>query len=141
MEYGFIKVKAVCPDIRVGDCRYNAESIIAAARTAGAEGVRLLVLPELAVTGYTCGDLFLQRTLVRGAEEALLRIAAECAELDMLIAVGAPINAYGRLYNCAAVLHKGRVLGVVPKTQLSGRGGLPPQTKNTMMRSRSEASA
>ncbi|MBQ9534502.1 MAG: NAD(+) synthase [Clostridia bacterium] len=121
MEYGFIKVKAVCPDIRVGDCRYNAESIIAAARTAGAEGVRLLVLPELAVTGYTCGDLFLQRTLVRGAEEALLRIAAECAELDMLIAVGAPINAYGRLYNCAAVLHKGRVLGVVPKTQLSGR--------------------
>ena len=74
MKHGFLKTAAASPEIRVADCAYNAEQIIKTMRQAAAAGVRLLVLPELCVTGYTCGDLFLQSTLIEGAERAVLKI-------------------------------------------------------------------
>ena len=90
MRDGFIKVAAGTPNIRVADCEYNAGQIIALMKEAAAQGVKVLALPELCVTGYTCGDLFLQETLLRGAEDALSRILEETARLDMLTALGQP---------------------------------------------------
>lgn len=115
MKDGFLTVAAGTPEIRVADCDYNAGQIIALMREAAGRGVRVLCLPELCVTGYTCGDLFLQTTLLRGSEDALGRILEETAELDMVTAVGLPYRHQGKLYNCAALLHKGRILGLVPK--------------------------
>ena len=118
MRDGFLTVAAGTPEIRVADCAYNAGQIIALMQEAAERGVKVLCLPELCVTGYTCGDLFLQSTLLRGAEEALSRILAETAELDVVTAVGLPVRHQGKLYNCAAVLHKGQILGLVPKTNI-----------------------
>ena len=118
MRDGFLTVAAGTPEIRVADCAYNAGQIIALMQEAAERGVKVLCLPELCVTGYTCGDLFLQSTLLRGAEEALSHILAETAELDMVTAVGLPVRHQGKLYNCAAVLHKGQILGLVPKTNI-----------------------
>ena len=118
MRDGFLTVAAGTPEIRVADCAYNAGQIIALMQEAAERGVKVLCLPELCVTGYTCGDLFLQSTLLRGAEEALSRILAETAELDVVTALGIPYRYQGKLYNCAAVLHKGQILGLVPKTNI-----------------------
>ena len=118
MRDGFLTVAAGTPEIRVADCAYNAGQIIALMKEAAGRGVKVLCLPELCITGYTCGDLFLQSTLLRGAEEALSRILEETAELDVVTAVGLPVRHQGKLYNCAAVLHKGQILGLVPKTNI-----------------------
>ena len=118
MRDGFLTVAAGTPEIRVADCAYNAGQIIALMKEAAGRGVKVLCLPELCITGYTCGDLFLQSTLLRGAEEALGRILEETAELDVVTAVGLPVRHQGKLYNCAAVLHKGQILGLVPKTNI-----------------------
>ena len=88
MRDGFVKVAAGTPKIRVADCDYNAGQIIALMKEAAAQGVKVLALPELCITGYTCGDLFLQDTLLDGAERALKHILRETGELDMLAAVG-----------------------------------------------------
>ena len=104
MKDGFVKVAAGTPRIRVADCGYNAGQIIALMKQAAGRGVKVLALPELCVTGYTCGDLFLQDALLDGAEEALERILEETAELDMVTALGLPVRAEGKLYNCAAVI-------------------------------------
>ena len=123
MRDGFVKVAAGTPKIRVADCDYNAGQIIALMREAAAQGVKVLALPELCVTGYTCGDLFLQPALLDGAERALERILAETAELDMLTALGLPVrNTNHKLYNCAAVMHKGELLGLVPKSHIPNYG-------------------
>ena len=119
MKDGFIKIGAVTPEIRPGDCEFNAQSIISAVTDAYMRGVRLLVLPELCVTGSTCGDLFLQSTLLNGAQRALEQIISASAEFDMVCAVGAPIRANGRLHDCAVVFTKGEILGIVPKRDLS----------------------
>ena len=123
MRDGFVKVAAGTPKIRVADCDYNAGQIIALMREAAAQGVKVLALPELCVTGYTCGDLFLQPALLDGAERALERNQAETAELDMLTALGLPVrNTNHKLYNCAAVMHKGELLGLVPKSHIPNYG-------------------
>ena len=110
MMDGFVKVAAGTPDIRVADCSYNAEQCAGLMRRAAEQGVKVLCLPELCLTGYTCGDLFLQDTLLQGAEQALGRLLDAGRELDMLTAVGLPVrNRWtGKLYNCAAVMHKGK---------------------------------
>ena len=118
MKYGFIRACAATPCIRVADTAYNAESILADMKKAKAAGVELLVFPELCVTGYTCGDLFGQDVLLDGAEEALLKIAAGTKGTDMLVFAGVPVRMGGVLYNCAAALADGRVLGFVPKRHL-----------------------
>ena len=122
MRDGFVKVAAGTPKIRVADCDYNAGQIITLMKEAAAQGVKVLALPELCVTGYTCGDLFLQPTLLDGAERALGRILEETAELDMLTALGMPVRAGGKLFNCAVVVQKGTILAVVPKTYLPNYG-------------------
>ena len=122
MRDGFVKVAAGTPKIRVADCDYNAGQIIALMKEAAAQGVKVLALPELCVTGYTCGDLFLQPTLLDGAERALGRILEETKGLDLLTALGMPVRAGGKLFNCAVVLQSGIIVAIVPKTYLPNYG-------------------
>ena len=118
MKDGFVKVAAASVDIRVADCDHNKSAIIQKAREAAALGVKVLALPELCITGYTCGDLFFQKTLLDAADAALNEIAAMTAGLDLLFTVGLPLRHHGKLYSCAAVLHSGRILGFVPKSHV-----------------------
>lgn len=122
MRDGFIKVAAFSPELRVADCDFNSARVIETILSADRQGVKLAVFPELCVTGYTCADLFLQKTLIDGAENALLKIAAETAELDVVAVVGVPLAAAGKIYNCAAVINRGKILGVVPKKNLPNYG-------------------
>lgn len=122
MKDGFIKIAAVSPEMRVADCVYNAEKIAEAMSHAAKDGVHLLVLPELCLTGYTCGDLFLQRTLTDGAEAALAKILSDTKKLPVVTLIGLPAVREGKLYNCAAVVYKGTLLGVVPKKNLPNYG-------------------
>ena len=118
MRDGFICVAAGTPKIRVADCRFNAEQIFTMMREAEQQGVKILALPELCLTGYTCGDLFLQDTLLDGAAEGLRTILEATRNLEVLTALGMPVRAGGKLFNCAVVIQKGQVLAVVPKTYL-----------------------
>ncbi len=119
MQYGIIKVAVATPPVRVGDCIGNAQACAAIAVTAAAAGVRVLTFPELCLTGATCGDLFTQECLLRGAAEALLSYAAATADCDMISVVGLPVAYADRVFNCAAVVAGGSVLGLVPKSRLS----------------------
>lgn len=118
MQDGFIKVAAGTPEIRVADCDFNKNCILKLAQEAGGLGVKLLALPELCVTGYTCADLFFQQALLDKAEKTLLEIIAETSRLDMVIVLGCPIRGENRLYNCAAVINKGKCLALVPKSHM-----------------------
>src|SRR5258707_14760769 len=119
--FGFLRVGAACPPVAVADPERNAAESLRAVHQARERGVQVLVLPELGLTGYTCGDLFFSlSTLVAGAERALERILRETAALPMVIVVGLPVAQDGRLFNGAALLQRGRLLGVVPKTFLPG---------------------
>ncbi len=118
MKNGFIKVACISPDLRVADCAYNRAEICRAAERAVKDGVKLLVLPELCITGYTCGDLFLHRPLLEEAKRSLEIIAESTKNSDILVCVGLPLEVSGRLYNAAAVLSRGEVRGVVPKSYL-----------------------
>lgn len=118
MKDGFVKLAAATPTARVADCAYNAAQTVALAKEAAAAGAKLLILPELGLTAYTCGDLFLQTTLQNGAMDALFWVAKETADLPMLLAVGLPLAQGGKLYNCAAMLYRGEILGFVPKRHL-----------------------
>ena len=118
MKDGFIKIAAGTPEIKVADCGYNKESIVAMVKQAAEKGVKLLVLPELCVTGYTCGDLFFQPTLLDGAEKAVKEIAAETAALPMVFVIGAPVKRSGKLLNAAIVIYRGEILGTVSKQNL-----------------------
>ena len=122
MKDGFLKAAALSPSLRVADCNYNASQIVSQLQDAAARGVRLAVFPEFCLTGYTCGDLFLQRTLQQGALDALQTVLDASRELDVVALVGLPLLVRGKLYNCAAVLCRGRVLGLVPKTYLPNYG-------------------
>ena len=124
MKDGFISVAAGTPKIRVADCRYNAEQIFTLMREADKQGVKVLALPELCLTGYTCGDLFLQDTLLRGAEEGLQTILEATRNLNIVTALGLPVwdKWDNKLYNCAAVIQKGEILGLVPKAYLPNYG-------------------
>ena len=122
MKDGFLKAAALSPALRVADCAYNVRQITDALHKAAARGVKLAVFPEFCLTGYTCGDLFLQRTLQTGALDALSTLLDETKALDVVTLVGLPLLVHGKLYNCAAVLCHGRILGLVPKTYLPNYG-------------------
>lgn len=122
MKHGFVKCAAASVPVRVADCAFNAAETVKAIRAAAEQGVRILVLPELGLTGYTCGDLFLQKALLDGAVAALDTVRAATEGLPMLVFVGLPLAVEGKLYNCAAALYNGRLLGVVPKTHLPNYG-------------------
>lgn len=110
MRQGFVKVAAVTPKIRVADTRYNAKVICLAIKEAAEAGAKVIVLPELCITGYTCGDLFLQEKLLREAKEELLHIAEFTTDVDAIVFVGLPLAYKGKLYNVAAALNRGKFL-------------------------------
>lgn len=118
MRDGFIKVMAATPDIRVADCGFNTENIIKAVHAAEDAGAKLLVLPELCMTGYTCGDLFLQNILTDAALHGLYRVREATRGMDVAAVFTLPFLKGNKLYNVAAVVQDGRVLGLVPKTHL-----------------------
>ena len=115
---GFLKTAAATPTIRVADPAYNAQEIAGLLKQAARQGVKFLVFPELCLTGYTCGDLFLQPLLLSGAEQGLAEILEESKSLPLLAAVGLPVAVEGKLYNCAAVFSQGKLLGLVPKLHI-----------------------
>ncbi len=121
-EYGFVRVCAATPEIRVADVAFNEKSIIAAVKSAEEGGAQLVVFPELVLSGYTCGDLFNQRALTEGVLASLGRLRDLSAEWKPLVFVGAPIEKDGRLYNCAVALCGGKLLGAVPKTNIPNYG-------------------
>ena len=118
MKDGFVKIACATPALKVADCDYNTDRIIELIGEAANKGVKIVCFPELCITGYTCGDLFLQDALLRSAADNLLRIAEETAELEVISITGLPFRMNGHLYNCAAVVYKGEVLGLVPKVNL-----------------------
>ena len=122
MNHGFIKACAVSPALRVADCSYNAQRTIEAMRRAAQDGCQLAVFPELGLTGYTCGDLFLQQPLQKAAEAALREILDASQTLELLALVGVPVPVNGKLYNCAAVVFRGKLLGLVPKSHIPNYG-------------------
>lgn len=122
MQHGFIKVCAATPEIRVADVEYNTKNIIAAIKESAGNGSQLTVFPELCVSGYTCGDLFNQPTLITACEKAIAEICESTSDLKTLVFVGAPIADGGRLYNCAVAMCNGKILGIVPKTYLPNYG-------------------
>lgn len=117
-KFGYIKVAAVTPDIRVADCDYNKEQIKLCIDKAVAEEVKIAVFPELCVTGYTCEDLFWQSTLINAAKRSVMDLAAYTKDKDILVFVGASMEVAGKLYNTAVALFDGGILGVVPKTNM-----------------------
>ena len=122
MKHGFIKVAAVTPDIRVADVAYNQEQIIEKMKEAAKLGAKLIVFPELCVTGYTCSDLFEHEILLNAAKQALFEIAEETKEIDALVFVGSPLAVDGKLYNVATAMNQGKILGLTSKTFLPNYG-------------------
>lgn len=118
MKDGFVRAACATPDIRVADVAYNSDNIIRIIKRAAVNGIKLIVFPELCITGYTCGDLFLQRSLIEGAENQLMRIARETSKCDICSVVGLPYALDQKLYNVAAVISGGRIIGMVPKLNL-----------------------
>ena len=119
--FGFLRVAAACPPVHVADPEKNADATLEFVARAAEAGSQVLVLPELGLTGYTCGDLFFSlTTLVGGAERALERVLRETARRELVVVLGLPVLQGDRLFNAAAVLQSGRLLGVVPKTFLPG---------------------
>jgi NAD+ synthase (glutamine-hydrolysing) len=117
IQHSFLRVAAASPLLRVADCGYNAEQIINLLRRAEEEAVSLIVFPELSLTGYTCADLFQHLVLQRGALDALEYLTkATCSHFSGIAVVGLPLAVDDQVFNCAAVLHHGRVLGIVPKS-------------------------
>lgn len=118
MRHGFVKVAAATPDIRVADVEYNTENICRAIGEACERKAKIIAFPELCITGYTCGDLFTQDALLEAARRALLHIAEYTEDRDILAFVGMPLAVRGKLYNTAAALNRGKILGFTTKTFL-----------------------
>ena len=118
MKYGFIRTAAATPDIKVCDCDFNADNIIKNIKTAYENNTEIIVFPELVITGYTCGDLFGQRTLISSSMKALDKIKCETKNINTLIVLGMPYQYKGKLYNCGAVLYKGHILALISKSFL-----------------------
>ena len=118
MKHGYVKVAAVTPKIKVADTVYNGQSIRAKIDEAVASGAKVVVFPELCITGYTCGDLFLHEKLLYSAKTELFKIVEHTKALDAIFFVGLPYEINAKLYNVAAVIAKGEVLGLVPKTYI-----------------------
>ena len=122
MKNGFVKVAAATPDIRVADVDFNTQNIINAMEEAQKNGAKILVFPELCVTGYTCSDLFDHSVLLKASRKALLEIAENTNDKDMLVFVGAPLEVNGKLYNVAAAMNQGEIIGFTTKTFLPNYG-------------------
>ena len=122
MKHGFLKVAAITPDIRVADTIYNTDQICEKIGEAVSAGAKVLVFPELCISGYTCNDLFLQETLLFSCRQQLKRIAEQTRGKDALVFVGLPLEREGKLYNVAAALSDGKVLAFIPKMFIPSYG-------------------
>ena len=122
MKYGFINVAAAVPAIKVADVDYNVQQIESLIAQAEGKGVEILVMPELCITGYTCQDLFREQLLLDKSEEGILQLLDFTRKLDVILVVGAPVLVNSLLYNCAVVIQRGQILGVIPKTYLPNYG-------------------
>nr|WP_320039031.1 NAD(+) synthase [uncultured Bacteroides sp.] len=118
MNYGFVKVAAAVPPVKVADCQYNAEQIEKMINEAEEKGVQIIAFPELCITGYTCADLFAQQLLLEKAEMGLVQVMNNTRQLDIICIVGMPVITNTILINAAVVFQGGKILGVVPKTYL-----------------------
>ncbi|MBQ9498480.1 MAG: NAD(+) synthase, partial [Bacteroidaceae bacterium] len=118
MNYGYVKVAAAVPGVKVADCAYNADCIIEQIKQAEEKGVEIVCFPELSITAYSCGDLFAQQLLLDQAELALMKLLDETRQLNVAYIVGMPVAVHGMLLNAAVVCQHGKILGVVPKTYL-----------------------
>ena len=121
-KFGYVRVAAAVPHMRVADCKYNASEIKKQISEAVEEGVEVVCFPELSVTGYTCADLFFTQQLQRDALSALEEVCAYTRDLPIIVLVGAPLKVDNNLYNCAFVMTDGDVVGVVPKVNLPNTG-------------------
>ena len=115
---GFIRVAAASPKVRVGDVDYNVSQTVEFAKKAADKDCAVIVFPELGLTGYTCGDLFLQNALLDKAVDGLYDLAEQTADLNTVLIVGLPYELGGKLYNVAAVIHQGDIIGIVPKQNI-----------------------
>ena len=118
MKFGFVKVAAAIPAVKVADCKFNAQHTEAQIMIADGKGVQIVIFPELNLTGYSCGDLFSHQLLIEQAEVALMQVMNNTRQLDIISIVGMPVMVNSTLANCAVVFQKGKILGVVPKTYL-----------------------
>ena len=115
---GYIKVGCAVPKIKVADCIYNVDQILSLIDKAKEKKIEILTFPELCITGYTCGDLFLQKTLINESEKQIKLICEASKSTDMLILIGCPIKISSHLYNCAVAINNGEILSIIPKTNL-----------------------
>ena len=122
MKYGFLKVCAVTPQIKVADCDFNKNSILKSIKKAYEDRVKLAVFPELCVTGATCGDLFLHGTLLNAVGDAVDFILENTANMDIICVLGAPVSEDGAVYDCALIIHKGKILAIIPQTDRFVKG-------------------
>lgn len=118
MNYGFIKVATAIPSVKVGDCQHNLQETEQMIARAEGQGVEIIVFPELSMTGYTCQDLFRQQLLLDAAEQSVLMLLDFTRQLDIITIVGVPVQVGTILLNCAAVIQKGELLAIIPKTYL-----------------------
>jgi len=118
MNYGFVKVAAAVPRVKVADCQYNVEQIETMIREAEEKGVQIIAFPELCITGYTCADLFAQDILLEKAEMRLVQLMNNTRQMDIICIVGMPVTTNTILINAAVVFQRGKILGVIPKTYL-----------------------
>ena len=118
MKDGFIKTACATPEVKVADCQYNADRTIELITEAHSRGVKLICFPELSITGYTCGDLFLQDALLSSAKKELVRIINETQNIDIVSVIGVPLAVCGKLYNCAVVINRGKAVGAVAKKNI-----------------------
>lgn len=120
-NYGYVRVSAAMPVVKVSDCQVNADNIIRMAKELSEkENPSVIAFPELGVTGYTCGDLFGNSKLILESENAVRKILDGTVSVDSILVFGVPVRHSGRLFNCAVVSRCGRILGLVPKTYLAG---------------------
>ena len=118
MNYGFVKVAAAVPRVKIADCNFNAKQLESLIAVADGKGVQIITFPEMSITAYTCGDLFGQQLLLEEAEMALMQILNNTRQLDIISILGMPVIVNSTVINAAVVIQKGKVLGVVPKTYL-----------------------
>lgn len=118
MDYGFVRVAAAVPKLKVADCKFNADNIIELIKKAEIEGIQFVVFPELSITAYTCGDLFHQQTILRESVNQLSRILNSTGEAGIIAILGLPLFVDNQLFNCAVVIQNGSIMGVVPKTYI-----------------------
>ncbi|KAA6348235.1 Glutamine-dependent NAD(+) synthetase [termite gut metagenome] len=118
MNYGFVKVAAAIPRVKIADCVFNIKQIESLTAVAEGKGVQIIVFPELCITGYTCGDLFAQQLLLEESEIALIQVLNNMRQFEIIIILGMPLVVNSQLINAAVVIQKGKILGIVPKTYL-----------------------